>query len=69
MNSCCLGCDRKKYHDRRDKLEDTHRERVSQLVEQWEEAEKRYKLLKLTDEEQASNSIAGKCLIGDIAES
>lgn len=55
-----LGCDRKKYHDRRDKLEETHRQRVEGLVKQWEQAEKRFKLLKVTDENQATASIAGE---------
>ena len=55
-----VGCDKKKYHDLRDKLEDTHRGKVKTLIENWEQAEKRYKLLKASDEDQAASSISGK---------
>lgn len=53
-----VGCDRKKYHDLRDKLENTHRGKVKTLIEHWEQAEKRYKLLKASDEDQAASSIS-----------
>jgi len=55
-----VGCDRKKYHDLRDKLENTHRGKVKTLIEHWEQAEKRYKLLKASDEDQAASSISGE---------
>ena len=60
----CLGCDTKKYHERRDKLEETHEKKVEALIKRWEDAEKRYKLLKSSDEDQAASAIAGECLFG-----
>lgn len=53
-----VGCDKKKYRDLREKLEDTHRGKVQTLIEHWEQAEKRYKLLKASDEDQAASSIS-----------
>ena len=61
-----LGCDAKKYHESRDKLEETHRQRVQELVQQWQQAEKRYKLLKTSDEDQAASSVESECLIGKL---
>ena len=58
-----LGCDPKKYHDKRDQMEDTHRQKVQDLLQQWQQAEKRYKLLKSGDENQATGAVAGKFLI------
>ena len=55
-----VGCDRKKYHDLRDKLEDKHRGKVKTLIENWELAEKRYRLMKANDKDQAASSIAGE---------
>ena len=55
-----LGCDRKKFHDRRDKLDEVHREKVETLIKKWQEAEQRYKLLKASDEDQATNSMTGE---------
>lgn len=55
-----VGCDKKKYRDLREKLEDTHRGKVQTLIEHWEQAEKRYKLLKASDEDQAASSISGE---------
>ncbi|RMX60703.1 hypothetical protein pdam_00006820 [Pocillopora damicornis] len=49
-----IGCDRQKYHERRDKLEETHKTRVQSLIDNWRMSEKRYKLLKSTDEDQAA---------------
>ena len=54
------GCDSKKYHDLRDKLEDTRRGKVQTLIEHWEQAEERYRLLKASDEDQAASSISGE---------
>ena len=58
-----LGCDPKKYHDKRDQMEETHRQKVQDLLQQWQQAEKRYKLLKSGDENQAAGAVAGKFLI------
>ena len=55
-----LGCDRKKYHDLRDNLDEVHREKVETLIKKWQEAEQRYKLLKASDEDQATNSMTGE---------
>lgn len=66
VNNACfffLGCDPKKYHDKRDQMEDTHRQKVQDLLQQWQQAEKRYKLLKSGDENQATGAVAGKFLI------
>lgn len=52
-----VGCDRKKYHDLRDNLDEVHREKVETLIKKWQEAEQRYKLLKASDEDQATNSM------------
>lgn len=59
----CVGCDKKKYRDLREKLDDTHRGKVQTLIEHWEQAEKRYKLLKASDEDQAASSISGEFFI------
>ena len=62
------GCDRQKYHERRDKLEETHKTRVQSLIDNWRMSEKRYKLLKSTDEDQAAGSISCKlCRFGCFA--
>lgn len=53
-----IGCDRQKYHERRDKLEETHKTKVQSLIDNWRMSEKRYKLLKSTDEDQAAGSIS-----------
>lgn len=55
-----LGCDRKKYHDRRNKLDDSHRLKVETLIKKWEEAEKRYNALKSSDGDQAASSMTGE---------
>ena len=62
------GCDRQKYHERRDKLEETHKTKVQSLIDNWRMSEKRYKLLKSTDEDQAAGSISCKlCRFGCFA--
>lgn len=58
VNATSVGCDSKKYHDLRDKLEDTRRGKVQTLIEHWEQAEERYRLLKASDEDQAASSIS-----------
>lgn len=55
-----VGCDRQKYHERRDKLAETHKGRVQSLIDKWGMSEKRYKLLKTGDEDQAAGSISGE---------
>ncbi|KAL9964038.1 hypothetical protein ACROYT_G027612 [Oculina patagonica] len=57
VEGASVGCDRTKYHERRDKLEETHHGRVQSLIQHWEQAEKRYKLLKAGDQDQADSSI------------
>lgn len=54
-----LGCDRKKYGVRRQKMEDEHRKRVSTVIKQWEDAEKRYNVIKKDDASQAESMIKG----------
>jgi len=44
-------------------MEETHRKKVQDLLQQWQQAEKRYKLLKSGDENQATGAVAGKFLI------
>ena len=56
-----LGCDRTKYRDQRDQLEETHRLRVKNMIKHWEDAEKRYNLLKSSDEGQAAAAIESEC--------
>lgn len=58
-----VGCDIKKYRDLREKVEETHHGKVQILIEHWEQAEKRYKVLKASDEDQAANSISGEFFI------
>ena len=55
-----LGCDKKKYHDLRNKLDDSHRLKVETLIKKWEEAEKRYNALKSSDGDQAASSMTGE---------
>lgn len=54
-----LGCDRKKFHFKRQKMEDEHRKRVSTVIKQWEDAEKRYNVIKKDDPSQAESMIKG----------
>lgn len=53
------GCDRKKYQDRRNEMGETHRLKVETLIKKWQDAEKRYNVLKSSDGDQAASSMAG----------
>lgn len=53
-----IGCDRQKYHERRDKLEETHKAKIQKLIDTWRKSEKRYKLMKTGDEDLAAGSIS-----------
>ena len=54
------GCDRKKYQDRRNEMGETHRLKVETLIKKWQDAEKRYNVLKSSDGDQAASSMAGE---------
>lgn len=53
-----VGCDRKKYQDRRNEMGETHRLKVETLIKKWQDAEKRYNVLKSSDGDQAASSMA-----------
>jgi hypothetical protein len=57
--SVILGCDRKKYHLRRKNMENEHRQRMSRVIKEWEDSEKRYNILKNDDPKQAEQMIKG----------
>jgi len=53
------GCDHKKYHQRREKMETEHKKRMSKVIREWENAEKRYNILKNEDFKQAEQMLGG----------
>ncbi|KAK3744753.1 hypothetical protein QZH41_013301, partial [Actinostola sp. cb2023] len=54
-----MGCDHKKYHRHRQSMEIEHRNRMSNVIKEWENAEKRYNALKNEDPAQAEQMITG----------
>lgn len=46
---CGLGCDRTLYENKRQKLEENHQSKIAAVVDEWDEAELRYKKLKNTN--------------------
>lgn len=56
------GCDHKKYHQRRQKMEGEHKKRMSKVIREWENAEKRYNILKNEDFKQAEQMLSGQYL-------
>ncbi len=51
------GCDRTLYETKRKSLEDKHEKRLAAVSEAWEEAERRYKILKLENFAAAKNNM------------
>jgi len=54
-----VGCNRKKYHVKRQKMEDNHRKQVSAEIKHWKDAEKQYNIIKKDDPLQAESMIKG----------
>ena len=54
------GCDRSTHEGKRQKMEETHRTRIAAVVDEWDEAERRYKKLKEKDPVSAAQKMNSK---------